>query len=396
MRVVNSLLLPIFFILSSNAQSVIDDVIAPKIEITDWINNPHGQSVIKGKPVVLEFWSTWCAPCIAAIPHLNNLTEKFGEDIAFISVNSYESRERVEKFLLKKHIKSYVALDENENLKNSFNIQNIPVTVIIDKDGMLRWRGIASELTEEILQTFISENVFYQAEKNVEIFDKNLSFTVPRIIDYHLKISPGDRTMGKGITTDFKNGFYLKLSNYSIYAVFTTFSDLFDSGENWAFDGNYPENEIINIEIKSDINVNSENVADAKAILNHTVLELGKYYNYNVSLGEEMQEIWYIVPSSTQLEQFLSADQNSDLEKVENTEEYIKYKNVFFDYLASFISIRTKEKIEYDPIEPIGKYDLTIPKTDDIYVVKTYLKEKYGIELIKKEVKVNVSTVIFN
>lgn len=123
MKITLPFLLFLSIIIHSNAQTIFKDSIAPKLTFTEWINNAQGLSVVKDKPIVLEFWSTWCGPCVAAIPHFNELTEKHRENITFISVNSYETKAIVKAFLLKNPMSSYVALDENKKLQKAFNVQ---------------------------------------------------------------------------------------------------------------------------------------------------------------------------------------------------------------------------------------------------------------------------------
>jgi uncharacterized protein (TIGR03435 family) len=103
------------------------------------LNAPEGASAewgdLRGKVVVVEFWATWCAPCIANIPHLNELAERFrGQDVVFIALTA-EPRETVEPFLKRKPIKAWVALDTDDRAGKAYGVSAIPYTFIIGRDG---------------------------------------------------------------------------------------------------------------------------------------------------------------------------------------------------------------------------------------------------------------------
>jgi len=70
---------------------------------------------LAGKAVVLEFWATWCAPCVAAIPHLNELATQFKDrPVVFLSVSD-ETPSVVEAFLQKHPIDGWSALPTPQN-----------------------------------------------------------------------------------------------------------------------------------------------------------------------------------------------------------------------------------------------------------------------------------------
>lgn len=92
---------------------------------------------LQGKVVVLEFWATWCAPCIQAIPHLNELAEQFKDrPVIFISLTS-ENEDVVRLFLRDHPMKTWVGLDDYEVLNKAFHVQGIPHAVIVDVKGRI-------------------------------------------------------------------------------------------------------------------------------------------------------------------------------------------------------------------------------------------------------------------
>lgn len=108
---------------------------------------------LRGKVVVLEFWATWCAPCIAAIPHLNGLAEELvGEPVVFIAITD-ESPERVEPFLANRPMQAWVVRDRERTTARSYGVRYLPHTVVISTEGKIAAITSPELLTAEGLRT---------------------------------------------------------------------------------------------------------------------------------------------------------------------------------------------------------------------------------------------------
>ena len=93
---------------------------------------------LRGQAVVVEFWSTWCVPCIGALPHWNELVAAFaGQPLRFVSITS-EPEEKVRPFLAKRPIAGVVALDTDKSVFTAYGVRGIPHTVLIDPQGTVR------------------------------------------------------------------------------------------------------------------------------------------------------------------------------------------------------------------------------------------------------------------
>jgi len=132
------------------------------IHVTDYIANTPLDKSFNDKFIVLEFWATWCAPCLDAVPHINDLQSKFksNSDLIFISITD-ESPEKVAKTLNRIDFNSIVISDQTKKTHRELGVEKdgvmaIPITILIDKNGIVRWKGNPQELNESILKDFIS------------------------------------------------------------------------------------------------------------------------------------------------------------------------------------------------------------------------------------------------
>ncbi|HYF48483.1 MAG TPA: DUF2092 domain-containing protein [Planctomycetota bacterium] len=86
--------------------------------------------------IVLDFWATWCAPCLHALPLTQGVAKEFAEKgVLFYTVNFNEDAEKVRAFMQKQGFDFRVALDKNGDLAKLFEIRGIPFTIVIGKDG---------------------------------------------------------------------------------------------------------------------------------------------------------------------------------------------------------------------------------------------------------------------
>jgi thiol-disulfide isomerase/thioredoxin len=152
-----SILLLIFLIPYSYAQNSIKvGDKAPKINVTDYLLNSPKDKNFENKFIVLEFWATWCAPCLSAVPHLNDLQSKYNDrdDLVFLSL-TYEKPEKVKRTLEKVKFNTIVISDQTKQTESNFNVKGIPHTVLIDNRGIIKWIGTPMELTASLLDNLL-------------------------------------------------------------------------------------------------------------------------------------------------------------------------------------------------------------------------------------------------
>lgn len=110
---------------------------------------------LRGKAVVLEFWGTFCDPCVENVPHMNGLVEKFRDrPVVFISLTK-ESSQSVEDFLREHEMKGNVAAEASAAYRNYF-VRGIPHTVLVDGQGVIRAFSYPSLVTPASIEALLA------------------------------------------------------------------------------------------------------------------------------------------------------------------------------------------------------------------------------------------------
>ena len=133
---------------------------APRLELPKLLNAPAarlaGIESLAGKVVVLEFWATWCGPCVENIPRLNALAEKFKDrPVVFIAVTD-ESAEDVQAFMRTTSLKVWAAPGTGAEVFRAYRVFGRPHTVIIGRDSVVAAVTVPSEVTEERLNVLLA------------------------------------------------------------------------------------------------------------------------------------------------------------------------------------------------------------------------------------------------
>ena len=111
--------------------------------LKDQYKNVHTLSEYEGKTVFLNFWATWCPPCKAEMPHIEEIYKEYGlnkEDVVILGVASPNlgkegSEEHIKKFLKEEGYTFPVVMDYNGEFVYKYGISAFPSTFIIDKEG---------------------------------------------------------------------------------------------------------------------------------------------------------------------------------------------------------------------------------------------------------------------
>lgn len=133
---------------------------APEFKLAKVFNAPVSEvknlESLKGKVVFLEFWATWCAPCVAGVPRTNRLIDALqGEPVVFLAVTD-EPADMIAAFLKTHEFKSWVGVDEAKSSLNAYKVRGRPDGYLIGKDGTLLARIYPDSLKESDVRDAIA------------------------------------------------------------------------------------------------------------------------------------------------------------------------------------------------------------------------------------------------
>jgi cytochrome c biogenesis protein CcmG/thiol:disulfide interchange protein DsbE len=132
---------------------------APGMNVTQWLN---GSPRLDGRLVVVDFFASWCGPCMAAIPHLKKVASEHEQDVVVVGISDEQAGTLRTGLGRQGHpvnsLNYPVGVDPNARMKRGFGVSAIPHVAVISADGTVRWQGHPSGLTDAVLKQLIAAN----------------------------------------------------------------------------------------------------------------------------------------------------------------------------------------------------------------------------------------------
>ncbi len=157
LTVISGLILATMLLVGCSSQASQVGKLAPDFQLP----NLEGQSIslsdFRGNPVLINFWASWCYPCIYEMPFIQEVFEEWsGQGLVMLAINKGESLSTVNDFMQSGNFSFPVLLDINQYVALEYNARSIPTTFFIDKDGMIQAIKVGPFLSKAEIEMMLS------------------------------------------------------------------------------------------------------------------------------------------------------------------------------------------------------------------------------------------------
>lgn len=116
---------------------------APDFTLKDMDGKTYSLSTLRGRPVIVNFWATWCPPCREEMPSMQRAWEQLQvEGVMMLAINVGESADTVFQFTANYPVEFPLLLDQDSAVLGQWPVSGLPVTFVIDAEGRIAYRAI--------------------------------------------------------------------------------------------------------------------------------------------------------------------------------------------------------------------------------------------------------------
>ncbi len=131
---------------------------APNFELVDMDGEKHRLSDYRGKPLIINFWATWCPPCREEMPSMNRAWRKAKDEVSMLAVNVGEDEDTIFIFSADYPVDFTVLLDQSGDVIKQWPVKGLPTTFVLDREGNIRYMAVGSrEWDDDALLEIVKE-----------------------------------------------------------------------------------------------------------------------------------------------------------------------------------------------------------------------------------------------
>jgi thiol-disulfide isomerase/thioredoxin len=131
----------------------------PPLQLSGWMNGEVKPQDMKDKVLIVDFFATWCGPCMAAIPHNNEMMNKYKDKgVVVIGVcTNRRGQEKMEQVVKEKGIQYPTAKDPDLASEKAWHVFYYPTYAVVDRKGVVRAIGLQPEYVEKVVEKVLGE-----------------------------------------------------------------------------------------------------------------------------------------------------------------------------------------------------------------------------------------------
>jgi thiol-disulfide isomerase/thioredoxin len=131
----------------------------PALTVEGWVNGEVKPEDMKGKVVIVDFYATWCGPCMHAIPHNNEMLQKYKDKgLVIVGVcTSKNGQEKMAQTVQDRGIKYPTVRDPELTSQTAWHVHYYPTYAVVDRKGIVRAIGLQPDHVEEVVQKLLAE-----------------------------------------------------------------------------------------------------------------------------------------------------------------------------------------------------------------------------------------------
>jgi uncharacterized protein (TIGR03435 family) len=362
----------------------------PNYKFSNILNSKETEislSDLKGKTVILEFWATWCGPCIPAMKKLDSLQQDFKEDIEIITISS-ENKNRLEKFIKSSNTTLRIVSNDTTHFQN-FKYKVIPHSIIIDKDGIVRAITSPENINKVVIENLISKNEIDLDLKNDFYVDPNLEVKTIKTVansDYRIELKSFDQEKRGGskiLKNPEGNINGIEMWNSTIPRLYQTLFDV-ASYHRVVYKDSLSENDFP-YDNENRYNMTIEVSDEYQSKWKKTGINfLNENFDVNAKMGVDNLDCYVLKNIDN-----IIKESNSDKPEYMFMGSILKSKKIkmsqLAEYLENFAGLPVLDKTNLN-----GEYDIELEWQEvDSKTLHSELK-KYGLKLEKSEKKLPV------